>query len=54
MEPLEDYLLRVGKVNEAIYEANERLMKQIKDRQIEEVRVVRELVGGNKGIHMVE
>jgi hypothetical protein len=51
MEPLEDYLLRVGKVNEAIYEANERLMKQIKDRQIEEVR---ELVGGNKGIHMVE
>ena len=55
MEPLEDYLLRVyntpGKINKAIYDAKERLMKQIKERHIEEVR---ELFGGNRGIHMVE
>ena len=53
MEPLDDYLLRVydthGKVNEAIYYAKERLIKQIKERETEERR---EILGGNEGIHL--
>jgi hypothetical protein len=53
MEPLKDYLLKLykkpGKVNPAIYETKERLMKLIKEKQIEEMR---ELLGGNEGIHL--
>jgi hypothetical protein len=54
MEPLDDYLLRVlyktePKYNWGIYGTKERLMKLIKQKKIEESR---ELLGGNKGIHL--
>ena len=54
MEPLDDYLSRAlyksePKYNREIYGTKERLMKLIKQKKIEESR---ELLGGNKGIHL--
>lgn len=61
MEPMEDYLSRVlynaptnynrGVYNtkEGVYNTKERLIKLIKEKQIEESR---ELLGGNEGIHL--
>ena len=54
MEPMEDYLSRVlynapTNYNRGVYNTKERLIKLIKEKQIEESR---ELLGGNKGIHL--
>ena len=53
MEPLDDYLSILyntePKYNREIYGTKERLMKLIKQKKIEESR---ELLGGNKGIHL--
>jgi hypothetical protein len=53
MEPLDDYLSILyntePKYNREIYGTKERLIKLIKEKQIEERR---ELLGGNEGIHL--
>ena len=53
MEPLDDYLLNDYttplEYNRGVYNTKERLIKLIKEKQIEESR---ELLGGNEGIHL--
>ena len=53
MEPLNDYLLNDYttplEYNRGIYGTKERLIKLIKEKQIKKIR---ELLGGNEGIHL--